>query len=104
MSYEIFKYLVAKKRNKRIDLLCYKSEEGNDLAFVIRTKRLIGDWRDRNILESGVQYGYESMVVVYELIDMLLDDKEVDKIVNPLKGEMSKNRFEVNHNLNRKRK
>lgn len=95
MEHSVFKYVLLKKKNRRVDIIVYRSEDGDDITFCVNTKRLVGDWKDRNILELRTIYGYESIVAIMASLDMVLQDIDFKKVSNRLNALLSKDRYSV---------
>ena len=81
---------MAKKKNKRICLILLETKDG--LALLIRTKRLI-DYKKREILNTEVLYGMETLALIHQVTDMLFNDDEVSgtmlKEIEALKDELT---------------
>lgn len=92
------KYAFCKKKNKRIILTVYKKAD-SDLVYMIETKRLIGDWKDRNILETCTTYGTETMSVFKDVLTLLFADHEFLKVANKEIGQVRKKMFTINTNI-----
>jgi len=76
--------------NKRLTIVVYKDKTTGELTFVIQTKRLIGDWKDRNILKASVVYGLESMLAIYTILDCIMSDSDFTKASNRFMGEFER--------------
>lgn len=87
-----------RKKNRRIEIVYYDLEDG--ALITIYTKRLIGNWKDRNIQKSTVGYGMESMAVIVNVLQHLFEDSEFVKRTNRELGQIEKSdKFEIGTNI-----
>lgn len=64
------KFLYYKGKNRRIEIASYLYTDTSELAgFIIVSKRLVGDWKDRVIAKQKMQLSVESFFLVHQLID-----------------------------------
>ena len=87
MSANVLKFASCKKENRRIEVIVYDKE--GDIATVIYTKRLI-DKKKRHILGSTVSYGYESLSIIKDVLDILFNDPEFRSTTNRERGQLEK--------------
>lgn len=83
-SQTIFKIIYAKAKNRRAKIEVFKDENGK-MVFDISAKRLIGDWRNREINSDYILFSEGSFFLIYDLINMLFADidftKEIDRFM-----------------------
>lgn len=99
MKAKVLKYVFAKGKNKRINILLYESQDG-DKFFTVETTRL-QDFKTRNILNTHTVYSVETFFVLSELMEMFISEPEIkNKIIN---RELSKiTPFQAHSNIKSK--
>lgn len=84
---KLLKYASCKKTDRRIEMTAWETSDG--IAVQIKTKRL-ADKKTRHIVESSVLYGYQTLAIMHDLINMLFDDPEFKMKTNRELGQMQK--------------
>ena len=98
---ELIRYALLKKRNKRIEIFVLKDPSDGKIAVSIDSKRLVGDWKERNIRTSSVCYGVESFMVINDVFNLLLGDPLFLKSINRELGQIGKDKMTCSTNIKR---
>lgn len=95
---KVLKFCQLTKNNKRIEIVFI--EHGEMHSVTVYTKRLVGGWKDRNIVETNVSYSIESFEAIAAMYDILRNDPVYKKNAGREIGQALKNRFTAKTNIN----
>lgn len=95
---ELLRYASLKKRNRRIIFSAWKIKDEVVTQFTF--KRLVGNWKERNILSNEIGFTITTTIVIKELLELLFSDKEFFKLVEHEISELSENKFTVETDIN----
>jgi hypothetical protein len=94
---DTIKFILLKKRNKRIDIQFVVDEQG-DHAVLIHTRKLL-DFKRRHILDANFCLGIESFEAIATGFDMLRRDPEYQKLTNRERAQALKEKFKAITNM-----
>ena len=88
---EIVRYAYLKKQNRRITFSVWKIND--EIVTQFEFKRLVGNWKERNIFSNEIGFTVTTTIVMKELLQLLFSDKEFFKLVENEISELSENKF-----------
>lgn len=80
MANEIIKQLIGKGRNVRLHINVIKDDKSN-IAFFVHTRRLV-DAKLRQIKSTDNLYGVETLTVLTDVFNRILNDPKIVKEIN----------------------
>lgn len=95
---DLIKFIEFKKKNRRVVLHWYK-QDGED-CFLIHTKRLVS-FKDRKITSTTNVYGFESLIALHQVIELLTSDSKFIKDTNRMLGAIEKDKWKGSTNCKR---
>lgn len=88
---ELIRYAYLKKHNRRITFSVWKIKD--EVVTQFEFKRLVGNWKERNILCNEIGFTVTTTIVIKELLELLFSDKDFFKLVENEISELSENKF-----------
>lgn len=88
---ELVRYAYLKKHNRRIEFSVWKIRD--EVVCNFRLKRLVGNWKKRNILSTEFGMTVTTAAVIKDILQMLFTDTEFLRLADTELSELYKNKF-----------
>ncbi len=66
----------ARGRNRRFTIALFECPNGEKM-FLVKMRRLIGDWKRRQIQVQDVRFGVQTFALMKRVLQMIFDDSEI---------------------------
>lgn len=96
---ELWKYILLKKPNRRVEILIYKENDGESHMVRVITKRLIGSWKNRVIVATDIVYGIETFLVLSQMFEYIAESPQIKKAFSREIGQANKVNWNASTNI-----